>query len=74
MRRKVASVYSMSSLVAYEPFVENCIDLFCQRLEEHDAKSSTIDLGYWLQCYAFDVIGEITVCCIPTSNIMYFRP
>jgi hypothetical protein len=51
----------MSSLVAYEPFVDNCIELFCQRLKEFKSSSSPIDLGYWLQCYAFDVIGDITV-------------
>jgi hypothetical protein len=32
-----------------------------QRLKEFESSSTIIDLGYWLQCYSFDVIGEITV-------------
>lgn len=30
------------------------------RFNELASTNSTIDLGHWLQCYAFDVIGEIT--------------
>lgn len=55
-------MYSLSSLVSYEPFVERCVDLFINRLNEF-AESETgedIDLSYWFQCYAFDVIGCIT--------------
>ncbi|KAL4742518.1 cytochrome P450 [Aspergillus similis] len=59
-RRKVASMYSMSSLVAYEPYVDNCIAVFKQRLDEIAAQDKTVDMARWLQCYAFDVIGEIT--------------
>ncbi|KAJ5961635.1 cytochrome P450 pisatin demethylase [Penicillium viridicatum] len=59
-RKKVASLYSMTSLVAYEPFVDNCIEIFKQRLDEFATKGQLIDMGHWLQCYAFDVIGNIT--------------
>ncbi|OQD65146.1 hypothetical protein PENPOL_c006G04265 [Penicillium polonicum] len=59
-RKKVASLYSMTSLVAYEPFVDNCIEIFKQRLDEFATKGQLIDMGHWLQCYAFDVIGKIT--------------
>ncbi|CAG7921611.1 unnamed protein product [Penicillium olsonii] len=59
-RRKVASMYSMTSLVSYEPSVDNCIEIFKQRLLEFSEQGSTIDMAHWMQCYAFDVIGEIT--------------
>ncbi|KAL4752995.1 hypothetical protein BDW72DRAFT_201954 [Aspergillus terricola var. indicus] len=59
-RRKVASMYSMSSPVAYEPYVDDCIAVFKQRLDEISAQSKTVDMAHWLQCYAFDVIGKIT--------------
>ncbi|KAJ5588333.1 cytochrome P450 pisatin demethylase [Penicillium hordei] len=59
-RKKVASLYSMTSLVAYEPFVDDCIEIFKQRLDEFAMKGQMIDMGHWLQCYAFDVIGKIT--------------
>ncbi|CAG8138182.1 unnamed protein product [Penicillium salamii] len=59
-RRKVASMYSMTSLVAYEPAVDNCIEIFKERLLEFSKQGSIIDMAHWMQCYAFDVIGEIT--------------
>jgi cytochrome P450 len=50
----------MSSLVGYEPFVDNCSAMMTQRLSEIAQAGRTIDLQHYLQCYAFDVIGEIT--------------
>jgi cytochrome P450 len=50
----------MSSLVTYEPYVDECADLFCQRLEELASADTYADMGHWMQCYAFDVIGLIT--------------
>lgn len=64
-RRQYQNMYSMSSLVHYESFVDECADLFCRRLLEMGtgdgwSKAVTVDMGHWLQCYAFDVIGLIT--------------
>ncbi len=59
-RRKFSSLYSMSALVGYEPFVNNCTSLLCQRFNEIAKAGKTVNLQHWLQCYAFDVIGEIT--------------
>jgi len=50
----------MSSLVSYEPFVNNCTSLLTARFHSLAQSKQTIDLQHWLQCYAFDVIGEIT--------------
>lgn len=50
----------MSSLVHYEAFVDDCADIFTRRLREHADGERTLNLGHWFQCYAFDVIGEIT--------------
>jgi len=68
MRRKVASLYSMTSLVSYEPYVDNCVDLLNDQFTRFAESGSDTDLAHWLQCYAFDVIGEITV-----SYIYYQR-
>jgi cytochrome P450 len=59
-RRQYQSTYSMSSLVTYEPYVNECADLFSQRLQEVASTGSYADMGHWFQCYAFDVIGMIT--------------
>jgi hypothetical protein len=50
----------MSSLVSYESYVDECADLFSQRLQEVASAGAYADMGHWLQCYAFDVIGMIT--------------
>ncbi|KAL0937232.1 cytochrome p450 pisatin [Colletotrichum truncatum] len=60
MRRQVSNVYTMSSMVSYEPYVDECADIFLQRLSEVAASGKPMDLGHWFQCYAFDVIGQIT--------------
>jgi cytochrome P450 len=59
-RRKFSSLYSMTSLVGHEPAVNNCIALFTSRFYEIADTGKVIDFQHYLQCYAFDVIGEIT--------------
>lgn len=50
----------MSSLVTYEAYVDECADLFTLRLSELAGARVQADMGYWFQCFAFDVIGLIT--------------
>lgn len=50
----------MTSLSATEPYISNCVQVFEARLSEFAKDGTAFDLGHWLQCYAFDVIGEIT--------------
>lgn len=71
MRRVVAAMYSMSALVSYEPYVDDCIAILERRLDERSSEHTVIDLPHWLQCYAFDVIAHITVCsqCRPQACI-----
>ncbi|KAI0026120.1 cytochrome P450 [Xylariomycetidae sp. FL0641] len=59
-RRLVQGLYSMTSLLTYEPYVDECNELLCQRLQEMAAERETVNMAHWLQCYAFDVIGMIT--------------
>ncbi|KAI1077749.1 cytochrome P450 [Whalleya microplaca] len=59
-RRQYQSVYSMTALVEYEPFVDECADIFTQRLAELSQSGLPANMGHWMQCYAFDVIGCIT--------------
>lgn len=59
-RKRFQNLYSMTSLVSYEPFVDECADIFSQRLTEIAQSGKSIDMGHWFQCYAFDVIACIT--------------
>ncbi|KFY65399.1 hypothetical protein V496_02591 [Pseudogymnoascus sp. VKM F-4515 (FW-2607)] len=60
-RRKVASAYSMTALAQLEPFVDQCYSVLRARFIEFADRGQAIDMAHWMQCYAFDVIGEITV-------------
>ncbi|CCF47863.1 cytochrome P450 [Colletotrichum higginsianum] len=62
-RRLYQNMYSMSSQAHYERYVDECADLFVQRLTEMSGRrgaAEPVDMGHWFQCYAFDVIGMIT--------------
>ncbi|KAK3387414.1 cytochrome P450 [Podospora didyma] len=61
LKRPIASVYSMSNLVSFEPLVDRTIDVFRKELDSRFvATGETCDFGTWLQYFAFDVVGEIT--------------
>jgi len=61
-RKRFQAMYSMSSLVNYEPFVDRCGQIFEDRMREFAAgkDGSVTNMGHWFQCYAFDVIACIT--------------
>ncbi|KAI0009218.1 cytochrome P450 [Xylariaceae sp. FL0662B] len=60
-RRCVNAAFAMSSLVQYEPFVDNTTKLFLEQTKRlYVANPEGCDFTRWLQFYAFDVIGEIT--------------
>lgn len=59
-RRQYQSLYSMSAMRRYEPYVEECISLFRERLTELAHAGLPANLGHWMQCYAFDVVGMMT--------------
>ncbi|KAJ5174237.1 Cytochrome P450 [Penicillium canariense] len=61
MKKPIAGIYSMSNLVSFEPYVDSTISFFLERLEDAQGEANgRIDLGTWLQWFAFDVMGEIT--------------
>ena len=51
----------MTSLVQLELFINNCTSILRTRLKEFAKTGALIEISHWMQCYAFDVIGEITV-------------
>jgi Cytochrome P450 len=59
-KKPIANAYSLTSLLAKEDAVDSCTALFMQRLGEFADRNESVDLGTWLQYYAFDVVGELT--------------
>lgn len=51
----------MSSLTNLEPFVDECTSILINKFSTFTEKREVINMAHWMQCYAFDVIGRITV-------------
>ncbi|KAF2636018.1 cytochrome P450 [Massarina eburnea CBS 473.64] len=60
-RRKVANLYTMSTMVSYEPAVDKLNRVCLRKLREFAAEDRVVDIPQFIQYYAFDVIGEITL-------------
>ncbi|KAJ5305480.1 Cystathionine beta-synthase core [Penicillium atrosanguineum] len=60
-RRKVASLYSMSSLVNYEAAIDEINSELCEKMSLFATIGTPFQFPAWMQFYAFDVIGKITV-------------
>lgn len=58
LKRPVAGKFSMTSLLSMEPLVDKCSLIFAESMR--DLEGEIVDLGEWVQWYAFDVIGMIT--------------
>jgi cytochrome P450 len=58
LKRPVAGKFSMTSIRTMEPLVDECSEIFLRSME--DLEGQMVDLGAWVQWYAFDVIGMIT--------------
>ncbi|KAK5121408.1 hypothetical protein LTR85_005240 [Meristemomyces frigidus] len=57
-RRLISRTYAMDSLRDLEPFVDDAVKVFLDNMAERQGR--VIDMGNWVQLFAFDVIGEIT--------------
>lgn len=57
-KRKIGNAYSLPRLLESEEAVDSCTQLFVTRLRELTKNDRPIDLGVWLQYYAFDVVGD----------------
>lgn len=72
-----------------ESFVDNCSRILVEKFNEFAQKEEVINMGHWMQCYAFDVstlnycfsfyidvaqvIGEITVGFNPSKERYRFE-
>lgn len=61
LRKYVSNAFSMSSIVRYEPRVNDAVRAFMDRTEQLYASTDKVcDFKLWLQFFAFDVITEVT--------------
>lgn len=60
MRRRIAKLYSLTNLLNYETFVDQCTATLEDKFRKFCIEQRPIEMGSFLQYYAFDVIGSIT--------------
>ncbi|KAK5046898.1 hypothetical protein LTR84_007252 [Exophiala bonariae] len=58
LKRPVAQLFSMTNMKHYEIYINECTKIFMDIMQE--LQDQPIDLGMWLQFYAFDVIASVT--------------
>lgn len=55
-RRKIVNnVYSMSSVLESEEYLDHCSELFMQRMGENADQGAVFDFGEWLQMYTLSI-------------------
>jgi hypothetical protein len=57
-RRIVNNVYSMSTILSLEPYIDDCSRLFVRRMGEFADSGAVIDLGDWLQWYVRSLLSS----------------
>lgn len=63
MKRPIASAYSLSTLVEFEPLIDSTTAVFLDRLDETFAGTDKMcDLGTWLQWYGKALFSEWILC------------
>ncbi|KAJ5747630.1 uncharacterized protein N7511_009326 [Penicillium nucicola] len=61
LRKPIASLYSMTSIVGSEPAVDQTLELLFQQLDRRfGVTGQSLDLAEWLQFFAFDVMGMLS--------------
>jgi cytochrome P450 len=56
-RARIARGYTASYLRSGEPLIDQCTEMFIRAMD--DLLNTPVDLGEWVQWYAFDVIGLV---------------
>lgn len=56
-KRKVGNAYALQRLLESEQAIDSCVELFMAQLHTLNNSSDAVDLGAWLQYFAFDVVG-----------------
>ncbi|KAL6170579.1 hypothetical protein ACJQWK_03555 [Exserohilum turcicum] len=58
-RRIVQPAYQMGNVLKNEAAIDQATTLLVERLRELIAKKEDVNLGHWIELYAYDVIGSV---------------
>jgi len=57
--KNVASAYTLSNLIKSEPYMDSIIQLMLSKFDQFAEKQEPVELDYWFNFLAFDIIGEV---------------
>ncbi|KAL4789126.1 cytochrome P450 [Aspergillus venezuelensis] len=57
--KNVASAYTLSNLIKSEEHMDAMVKLMLKRFDQFAAKQELINLDYWFNFLAFDIVGEV---------------
>ena len=61
LKTPVASLYSLTNVIRFEPFIDEEIGVLFEQLDKRFVKTqATFDLGDWIQYFAYEVMGTMT--------------
>ena len=60
-RKRIAALYTMSSMVHYEDAVDRMNTVLVRKFTEFAKQRELVNIPSFMQYYSFDVIGEITI-------------
>lgn len=61
LKTPVASLYLLSNVIQFEPFVDEELSVLFEQLDNRFEKTqNTFDLGDWIQYFAYEVMGTMT--------------
>ena len=70
-RRETAQLFSISTLMNIEYQLDPVMKFFFEKLDAFADGGEPLDMAAWLQYYAFDAVGALTVSswkeCLPTT-------
>lgn len=59
LRKRVSAAYSMSSMLRYEEYMQECLDLMMKKFKKHAQAGNIVDMARWTNHLAFDIIGTL---------------
>ncbi|KAI5360640.1 putative cytochrome P450 [Septoria linicola] len=59
LRKRVATAYSMSTILSLEDKIQGIADVLWQKLHDLAAQGETVNVGDWTNYFAFDVVGKL---------------
>lgn len=61
LRGRVSATYSMSSILAMEPFIQEVADKIWSKFYDFAKSGQTLDLAKWVSYFTFDVVGQLSL-------------